>query len=115
MNNSELCATCDSKSLGTCLLVRKCPFWAERPGVEVEEMRIAVKKLHEMTGVGSHDCRKAIEYCKAHPDCTPMGYLRAKAFAVATPKLSFYERVRLFDDKYNSETLTIPEQREEQK
>ncbi len=69
-----------------------------------EEMRMKIKRLREMSGVGSYDCRKAIEYCKAHPDCTPIGYLRAKSFAVATPKLSFYERVKLFSDKYNGET-----------
>lgn len=68
-----------------------------------EEMRMDVKRLREMSGAGSYDCRKAIMYCRDHPDCTPMGYLRAKAFAVATPKLTFHERVKMFSDRYDSE------------
>lgn len=62
------------------------------------EMCVMVRRLCEMTGVGTHECRKAIDYCRTHPDCTPMGYLKAKAFAVATPKLTFHERVKLFSD-----------------
>ena len=66
-----------------------------------EETRLAVKRIHEMSGAGLYDCRKAIEYCRVHLDCTPMGYLRAKAFAVATPNLSFNERVRQFSVEYD--------------
>ena len=94
----KLCATCDSESMEMCLLIRRCPFWTDSPDADAEGMRRTIRKLHEMTGVGTHDCRKAIDYCRTHPDCTPMGYLKAKAFAVATPKLTFYERVKLFSD-----------------
>ena len=55
-----------------------------------------VNRLHNETGCGLLECRKAIEYAKSHDGCTPLGYLKAKGIAVATPRYTFEERVRWF-------------------
>ena len=36
-----------------------------------------IKKLRDETGCGLNACCKAFEYCDEHPDCSPLGYLRA--------------------------------------
>lgn len=53
-------------------------------------------ELHNKTGMSMMACKKAIEYAKIHTACTPIGYLKAISFAVATPKMKFEDRVRMF-------------------
>ena len=62
-----------------------------------------IKELREISGAGLHECKKAIEYCETHTDCTPLGYLKACGFAVATPNLTFDERVKKFSTMEESE------------
>ena len=57
---------------------------------------MTIKELREISGTGLHECKKAIEYCKAHTDCTPLGYLMTCGIAIATPNLTFDERVKKF-------------------
>lgn len=54
--------------------------------------------LRNKTGAGLQDCKKAIEYSEAHEGCTPIGYLKAKGLAVATPGMSFEDRVKKFSE-----------------
>lgn len=65
---------------------------------------MTVLELKEISGAGLHKCKKAIEYCGAHKDCTPLGYLKACSFAVATPNMTFDERVRSFSLEESEET-----------
>lgn len=60
---------------------------------------ITIKELREISGAGMYECKKAIEYCEIHIDCTPLGYLMACGVAVATPNLTFDERVKKFSRK----------------
>ena len=55
-----------------------------------------IKALRSKTGAGLRDCKKAVEYEKTHDGCTALGYLKAKALAVATPNSTWEERGRLF-------------------
>ncbi len=41
-----------------------------------------IKKLREQTGCSLKDCKEAFEYAESHKGCTPLGYLKAKTFAV---------------------------------
>lgn len=56
---------------------------------------MTVKELREKTGVGLMLCKQAIDYAKGN-EATAIAYIRAKTLAVATPKLTFDERVELF-------------------
>ena len=38
-------------------------------------MNKLLKDLHECSGCGFAVCRKAIEYCQIHKDCSPLAYL----------------------------------------
>lgn len=38
-------------------------------------MNKLLKDLRECSGCGFDVCRKAIEYCKTHKDCSPLAYL----------------------------------------
>lgn len=58
----------------------------------------AVKKLSAETGMGAHNCAKAYDYAKGDHDVA-VAYLKAKTLAVATPGLSFDERVQRFLEK----------------
>lgn len=53
-----------------------------------------VKALRDKTYCSLKKCKEAFDYADTHKDCTPEGYLRAIHNAVATPGLSFEERVR---------------------
>lgn len=59
-----------------------------------------IKILHQKTGCSLSNCKKAIEFCQEHPECNEIGYLKAISFALATPKLTFLERVKYFSN-YN--------------
>ena len=54
-----------------------------------------VKRLREFTGMGTYNCSKAYDYANGDFD-TAVAYLKAKTLAVATPDLSFDERVQRF-------------------
>ena len=57
----------------------------------------AIKLLREETGCSLRDCKKAFEYAEMHKGVTPLGYLKAKCFAV---KIEPFERkVRLFSNE----------------
>ena len=55
-----------------------------------------VLSFREKTGASLRDCKRAIDYVKMHDKCTPIGYLKAIGYAVATPGITFEKRVRLF-------------------
>ena len=55
----------------------------------------AVKRLCEETGIGMHNCARAYDYANGDHDIA-IAYLKAKTLAVATPGLSFDERVQRF-------------------
>ena len=54
--------------------------------------------LREKTGVGLLECKNAALYSNGDMDLA-IAYLKAKTLAVATPKLSFDERVQQFYQK----------------
>jgi len=41
-------------------------------------------------------CKRAILYSENHKGCTALGYLKARSIAIATPNMTFEERVRRF-------------------
>ena len=43
---------------------------------------VDIKDLRLETGCSLRDAREAIKYAEEHEGCTPLGYLRAKHFAV---------------------------------
>lgn len=53
-----------------------------------------IKKLREQTGCPLRDCKEAFEYAESHEGCTPLGYLKAKTFAVNIQP--FERKVRAF-------------------
>ena len=55
-----------------------------------------VKILREKTGMSLTLCKRAILYAENHKGCTALGYLKARSIAIATPNLTFEERVRKF-------------------
>lgn len=55
-----------------------------------------IRELAAATGCPFSLCASAISYAKNHEGCTPMGFLKAKGIAVATPNMTFEERVRMF-------------------
>ena len=55
----------------------------------------AVKQLSAETGMGMHNCARAYDYANGNHDIA-IAYLKAKTLAVATPGLSFDERVQRF-------------------
>lgn len=57
-----------------------------------------VKKLSAETGIGMRNCTKAYDYANGDHDIA-IAYLKAKTLAVATPGLSFDERVQRFLEK----------------
>lgn len=58
---------------------------------------VDIKKLREETGCSLQDCKKAFEYAETHKGCTPLGYLKAKYFAVKIEP--FEKKVRLFSNE----------------
>ena len=58
---------------------------------------IKIMVLRYSTGCGLASCKKALEYSMGDFDMS-IAYLQAKSFAVATPTLSFDERVKNFYD-----------------
>ena len=59
---------------------------------------LKIKELSEETGMGLHNCTKAYNYANGDHDIA-IAYLKAKTLAVATPGLSFDERVQRFLEK----------------
>lgn len=57
-----------------------------------------IKQLSAETGIGLHNCTKAYNYANGDHDLA-IAYLKAKTLAVATPGLSFDERVQRFLEK----------------
>ena len=57
---------------------------------------IDIKELREKTGCSLQDCKKAFEYTEEHEGCTPLGYLKAKCFAVRIEP--FERKVRIFSE-----------------
>lgn len=57
-----------------------------------------VRELRNKTGCGLQQCKEALEYSFTHENTTPIGYLRAKGLAVATPNMTFEQRVVMFSD-----------------
>lgn len=60
-----------------------------------------VKILREKTGMSLTLCKRAILYAKNHKGCTALGYLKARSIAIATPNMTFEERVRKFSHLNN--------------
>lgn len=54
-----------------------------------------VRKLRNKTGVGLRLCKLALNYSEGNEKIA-IAYIKAKTIAVATPKLTFDERVQLF-------------------
>lgn len=57
-----------------------------------------IQRLRNLTGVGMRQCRDAVFYAKEHRggEKLALAYLKAKGIAVATPNLTFDERVLSF-------------------
>lgn len=55
---------------------------------------VDIKDLKLKTGCSLRDAREAIQYAEEHEECTPLGYLKAKYFAVKIEP--FEKKVRLF-------------------
>lgn len=56
---------------------------------------MTINELREKSGCGLLLCKQAIDYAKGEEKIA-IAYLKAKTFAVSTPKLTFDERVKLF-------------------
>ena len=56
-----------------------------------------IKDLRLKTGCSLRDAREAIKYVEGHEGCTPLGYLKAKYFAVRIEP--FERKVRLFSNE----------------
>ena len=64
-----------------------------------EEDKILVQNLVRETGCGYHLGLKALDFVKKYSkgnNITMLGYVKAKTLAVATPNLTFLERVKKF-------------------
>ena len=59
-----------------------------------------IKELREKTGCGMFLCKQALDYAKGDGRVA-IAYLKAKSYAVATPNISFDERVKLFIENEN--------------
>ena len=57
---------------------------------------VDIKNLRLETGCSLRDAREAIKYAEEHEGCTPLGYLKAKYFAVRIEP--FEKKVRVFSD-----------------
>lgn len=59
-----------------------------------------VENLIRETGCGLHLALKALSYIKEYrgEKITMIGYVKAKSLAVATPNLTFLERVKKFSN-----------------
>ena len=44
MTINEVCSKCDSTSQEMCLLIRRCPLWADRPNMTAEEIKAKYKQ-----------------------------------------------------------------------
>jgi len=55
-------------------------------------------QLSDKTGFGIPECQKAMDFCKEHPDCLPIAYLKAKVFGPPTPNLTWEQRVKYFSE-----------------
>lgn len=55
-----------------------------------------VQILRNQTGINFTLCKRAILYAQNHKGCTALGYLKARSIAIATPNMTFEERVRKF-------------------
>lgn len=64
-----------------------------------------IKILHEKTGVAFDMCAKALEYANGNQEVA-IAYIKAKTLAVATPNLTFEERVKSFLQEGKSNSFT---------
>lgn len=53
-----------------------------------------IVKLREQTGCSFTACRKAIQYCIEHPECSPLGYLHT---AYSGVKYSDFHKAVVFN------------------
>ena len=58
---------------------------------------VDIKDLRLKTGCSLRDAREAIKYAEEHEGCTPIGYLKAKCFAVRIEP--FEKKVRVFSNE----------------
>jgi len=58
-----------------------------------------IKEVRLNTGCSIAIAKKAILYTETHNNCTAIGFVKAVSLAVATPSLSFEERVKMFSKK----------------
>lgn len=58
---------------------------------------VDIKDLRLKTGCSLQDCKKAFEYAETHEGVTPLGYLKARCFAVKIEP--FEKKVRLFSNE----------------
>lgn len=61
------------------------------------------QSLKNETGFPLALCKAAIDYAYTHPGCTPVAFLKAKAFAVKTD-CSFDDRVKMFSESETADT-----------
>ena len=54
-------------------------------------------KLREETGCSLSSCVQAFDYAETH-NVLPISFLKAKFVGIATPKWTFDERVKYFDE-----------------
>ena len=55
-----------------------------------------IKILRNQTGMSLTLCKRAILYAENHKGCTALGYLKAHSIAIATPNMTFEERIKRF-------------------
>lgn len=70
---------------------------SNKNSVDVARIK-AIKELRERTGCGMAMCGRAYDYAKGDEKIS-IAYVRAKGLAVATPGLTFDERVQRFIEK----------------
>lgn len=58
-----------------------------------------IKALRDKTYCSLSKCKQAFDYAEKHEGCTPEGYLRAIYNGVATPGMSFEDRVKKFSNQ----------------
>lgn len=63
---------------------------------KIKMLRNQTEILRNQTGMSLILCKRAILYAENHKECTALGYLKARSIAIATPNMTFEERVRRF-------------------
>lgn len=88
------------KKMNICICGQKLK-WPQRSEAYTSNQIVitteTVLELRNKTGSGMMECKRALEYARDHHDeRLAMAYLRARTLAVATPGLTFDERVLSF-------------------